>query len=100
MDRTIYINKRFDLKYDDLGDKWLVEKKITKTGKESTKVYGGYHWHFDTLLKAFCEKRLPEKEATTIKGALKALKETEKEMKTLAEDLGKVLDEKWQQENA
>lgn len=97
MDRIITINSRFDLCYDDLGDKWIVEKKITKTGKEARTNYCGYHWHFEHLLNAFCKKRLPEKDAKTVKGALKALTETEQEIQRIAEEIGKVLDGKWEE---
>lgn len=96
MDRTITINKRFDLKYDDLGDKWIVEKGISKTGNETQKVFCGYHWHFASLLKSFSKKRLPEKDATTVKGALRAMAEAQADMEKLAEVIGKALDEKWQ----
>ena len=96
MDRTIKIDDRFDLKYDEMGDKWLVEKGISKkSGKTTQKVYCGYHRHFATLLKAFAKKRLPEHNATSVKGALKALSETEAEMQALGNKIGKVLDEKW-----
>ena len=96
MDRTIRIDDRFDLHYDEMGDKWLVEKGISKkSGKATQKVYCGYHWHFDNLLKSFCKKRLPEYDATSVKGALRAMSETEADMQALADRIGKALDEKW-----
>lgn len=90
----IKLTERFDLMIDDTGDKWLVEKSISKAGKSVQKTYCGYHWHFETLLKSFMKKRVDEKEAKTVKGALKALAETEKEMESLAKKIGDKLDEK------
>ena len=94
--KTIKLNDRFSLCYDDRGDKWLVENKISEKGKKYDKVYCGYHWHFNTLLQSFVKKRMPEQEAATVKGALKALVAAEKEMTEIADKLGKELDGKWQ----
>ena len=93
--KTIKLNDRFSLCYDDRGDKWLVENKISEKGKKYDKVYCGYHWHFDYLLECFVRTRMPEKEAATIKGALKALADAEQEMIELTKTIGKELDEAW-----
>ena len=91
--QRIKINERFSLCYDEMGDKWLVETKVSKNGKASEKNYCGYHWHFEYLLKAFALKKVDEKNAKTVKGALKALAEVEKETEELANQIGEKLDE-------
>lgn len=93
--KIIKINERFSLAYDDKGDKWVIETGMTKNGKRYERVYCGYHWHFDYLLECFVRKRAPEKDAATVKGALKALADAEKEMLELANSIGKELDEAW-----
>jgi hypothetical protein len=94
--KIIKINERFSLAYDDNGDKWIIETKISDKGKKTERVYCGYHWHFNTLLQSFVKKRMPEQEAATVKGALKALAAAEKEMTDISEKIGKELDAKWQ----
>lgn len=95
--QKIKINDRFSLCYDDKGDKWLVKREISKKGKMTETNYCGYHWHFEHLLNCFAKKRLDEKTATTVKGALKALTEVEQEIKALSESIGKALDLKYKE---
>ena len=95
--QRILINDRFDLVYDDLGNKYLLEKRISKeTNKAKEKVYCGYHWHFEHLLNCFAQHRLDEKDAATVKGALKAITEVEKETKELSKQIGAKLDDEFE----
>ena len=95
--QRIVINDRFDLSYDNLSNKCLIEKYISKkTNEQAERVYCGYHWHFEHLLNAFKERRLDEKDAATVKGALKALTEVEKEIEELTKEIGAKLDDKFE----
>lgn len=96
--QRIVINDRFDLSYDNLSNKCLIEKYISeKTNKQAERVYCGYHWHFEHLLNAFKERRLDEKDAATVKGALKALTEVENEIEQLNKQIGEALDKHFQE---
>lgn len=96
--QRILINDRFDLVYDELGNKYLLEKRISKeTNKKREEVYCGYHWHFEHLLNCFAQHRLEEKDAATVKGALKAITEVEKEIEQLTKQIGEALDEKFKE---
>ena len=96
--QRIVINDRFDLSYDNLSNKCLIEKYISKkTNEQAERVYCGYHWHFEYLLNAFKERRFDEKDAATVKGALKALTEVENEIEELTKQIGAKLDDKFEE---
>ena len=95
--QKIKLNDRFDLCYDAQGNKWIEEKKVSQEkGRAYKETYCGYHWHFEHLLNSFVQHRLPEKTATTVKGALKAITEVEKEIQELTKQIGAKLDDKFE----
>lgn len=91
-DQKIRLNPEFSLMFDSCGNHWLIKTRFTKTGKEYTEAYCGYHWSFALLLKSFVKVRLPEKEAKTVKNLLANIAEVEAEVQELAQEIGRALD--------
>ena len=90
----IDLTDNYRLVYDFCGNKFLQKKSVGKNGKTSYICYCGYFPKFEMLLEEFCNHRIAEMEATTIKTALKQFSNAETEMRKLAREAGRKLDEK------
>ena len=90
----IDLTDNYRLVYDFCGNKFLQKKSVGKNGKTSYICYCGYFPKFEMLLEEFCNHRIAEMEATTIKKALKQFTNAENEMRKLAREAGRKLDEK------
>ncbi len=96
----IDLTDNFRLAYDFCGNKFLQKKSVGKNGKISYICYCGYFPKFEMLLEEFCNHRIAEMEATTIQTALKQFTNAENEMRKLAREAGRKLDEKEQLKKA
>ena len=90
----IDLTDNFRLVYDFCGNKFLQKKAVSKNGKVAYPCYCGYFPNFEMLLEEFCNHRIAEMEATTIKTALKQFSNAETEMRKLAREAGRKLDER------
>ena len=90
----IDLTDNYRLVYDFCGNKFLQKKSVGKNGKIKYTCYCGYFPKFEMLLEEFCNHRIAEMEATTIKTALKQFTNAENEMRKLAREAGRKLDEK------
>ncbi len=95
MERKIILNDRFDLRFDGLGNKWIVDKSKAGKKKEGD-TYCGYHWHFGPLLQSFALKVSTEKEPSdgSVEEALLAYAQTEQTLLDIANRIGDELDRK------
>ncbi len=95
MERKIILNDRFDLRFDGLGNKWIVDKAKASKEKEG-RTYCGYHWHFGPLLQSFTNKVSTEKEPSdgSVEEALLAYAQTEQTLLDIANRIGDELDRK------
>jgi len=96
----IDLTDNYRLVYDFCGNKFLQKKAVSKNGKISYICYCGYFPKFEMLLEEFCNHRIAEMEATTIQTALKQFTNAENEMRKLAREAGRKLDEKEQLKKA
>ena len=90
----IDLTYNYRLVYDFCGNKFLQKKAVSKNGKIAYICYCGYFPKFEMLLEEFCNHRIAEMEATTIKKALKQFTNAENEMRKLAREAGRKVDEK------
>ena len=99
-DNKIIINENYELHYDVQGNKFIYKKYVVKKGKNKGEVvwrnFCGYHWHFSNLLKAFCDKRIAEQDATEVNEFLEKIAYAEKEMQEIADRIGEELDRKFE----
>ena len=90
----IDLTDNYRLVYDFCGNKFLQKKTVSKNGKIAYPCYCGYFPTFEMLLEEFCNHRIADCEATTIKTALKQFSNAETEMRKLAREAGRKLDER------